>query len=302
MEASAKAIPMPTSQKDKEKLKTKRLSDNKPQKDDPFVEGCTWADYQVHPVSNKYQVKIDFSKPDQLWYYLGKTSTEARAQYTEDPAKQRHNLKSNYLDTLPKSPKPIKPPKATPSYVPRYPYPPATSFGGPYPAVGPAANPISARPEKPYVYKPRKPVEANLAAPGSFATQRFTPTAPLPAPPQQASPVYHHYSYMQPQARQAPAPCSAQRFEVKTPQHFANGGHPSGPSRPPAQPQRHHQWQHSAAPRPAPPPPPHAPAPVTHQQAAYGQPRPQVKGSWQVHTSIYQKYPFFQVNHNRYVS
>ncbi|RSM05768.1 hypothetical protein CEP52_006065 [Fusarium oligoseptatum] len=311
--ASAKAIPMPTSQKDKEKLKTKRLSDNKPQKDDPFVEGYTWADFQVHPVSNKFQVKIDFSKPDQLWHYLGKTSTEARAQYTDDPANPRHNLKSNYLDTLPKEPKPVKPPKVIPANVPRYTYAPPTSFGGPYPAVRPAP-PVSARPEKPYVYKPRKPVDANFAsAAGSFTTQRFTPAAPAPAPPQQPPTVYHHYSYTQPQGRQAPAPYSAQRFEVKTPQSFANGGQSSGPSRPPAQPQ-YHQWQQPAAPRPAPPshaPPSHAPAPtpapapaptpapVTQQQANHGYPRPQLKPSWQVHTSIYHKYPFFQVNHNR---
>jgi hypothetical protein len=206
------------------------------------------------------------------------------------------------LDTLPKDPKPVKPPKVVPANVPRYTYAPATSFGGPYPAVRPAAPPVSARPEKPYVYKPRKPVGANFAAAaGTFTTQRFTPTAPAPVPPQQPPTVYHHYSYTQPQGRQAPAPYSAQRFDVKTPQSFANGGHSSGPSRPPAQPQ-HHQWQHSAAPRPAPPARAPAPAPVTQQQANSGYPRPQPKPSWQVHTSIYHKYPFFQVNHNRYVS
>jgi hypothetical protein len=32
------------------------------------------------------------------------------------------------------------------------------------------------------------------------------------------------------------------------------------------------------------------------------QSHPQTKGTWQVYPSIYQKYPFFQVNHNRFVS
>src|SRR5690349_19945475 len=128
---------MPNSQKDKEKVRTKRLDDNKTQKDDPFVEGFTWAAVRVHPVSIKFQVKIDFSKPDQLWHYLGKTSTEAIAQYTEDPAKPRPNPRGNYLDTLPKDPKPAKHPKVDPVNVSRYTYAPATSFGGPYPAVRP---------------------------------------------------------------------------------------------------------------------------------------------------------------------
>ncbi|KAF4977574.1 hypothetical protein FZEAL_5945 [Fusarium zealandicum] len=297
--ASANAIPMPASRKAQEKLNTKRLSDGKPQKDDPFVEGCTWAEFQLQEVSNKDQVKVDFLKPDQVWHYLGKTSTEARAQYTEDPAKQRHNPRGNFMETIPKPPRPV--PSAS---TPRYKFQNPTAYGGSYSTLGPVPNPVSARPDRPYVYKPRIPAQTSSNGPGNYTTQRFTPAGPSPAPTQHARPMYHHYSYTQSPGSQGAAAYSAQRFEVKTPQNYSPGANASGvphPANPVAQ--RHHtQWPNTAAP-PRPMPTPrtfqHAPAPVTQQQAVAAQPRPQVKGQWQVYSSIYQKYPFFQVHHNR---
>ncbi|KAF5027776.1 hypothetical protein F66182_107 [Fusarium sp. NRRL 66182] len=316
--ASASAIPMPTSQKAKEKLKAKRLYDDKPQKDDPFVEGYTWAEFQLRSVANKDQVKIDFSKPDQVWHYLGKTSTEARAQFTEDPNQKRHNPKGNFLSTIPKPTKPVS------SYAPRYSYPPTTSYNVPQ-----KASPAQ-RLEKPYVYKPRKPTANNLPASGTFTTQRFSPATPSPNPaqPGQQRPVYYHYSYVPSPGNQGPpaypTAYSAQRFGVKPSQAYAPNGStlgvhnhvntslhhqhnqwpkttvPSspvpgpGPSTAPARTAHVHPYQH---------PYPHQsvyqpPAPVA-QQAHLTQSRPQAKGPWQIHSSIYQKYPFFQVNHNR---
>lgn len=306
--ASANAIPMPASQKAKEKLKTKRLHDGKPQKDDPFVEGCTWAEFQLHSVTNKEQVKIDFSKPDQIWHYLPKTSTDARAQFTEDPAKKRHNPRGNFLSTVPK---PVKPPKPVPAYTPQRPYQPATPYS-------------AGRLERPYVYKPRIPAENNLPTMGSFTTQRFTPTAPPPVT-NQHQPVQYQYQYVQPQPvpsgqQQPPPPTySAQRFEVRpSPAHTTPGSTPNvhSPMNTPGHPQ-HTQWPRTtniphAAPTPAATGATHpyhgayqttAQAPVPHQQAhPIQQQHHQAKGSWQVHQSIYQKYPFFQVNYNRFVS
>ncbi|KAF4966643.1 hypothetical protein FSARC_5692 [Fusarium sarcochroum] len=312
--ASANALPMPASQKAKEKLKAKRLHDGKPKKDDPFVEGCTWAEFQLHPVTNKEQVKIDFSKPDQIWHYLAKGSTDARAQFTEDPAKRRHNPKGNFLSTVPKPVKPAKPPKPAPTHAPRYPYQSTTPYAAPYNAA-PGAAPGAARLEKPYVYKPRKPAENNFPPQGTFTTQKFTPAAPSPTPAQQR-PMYYHYSHPQPPVQQSAPAYSAQRFEVRPSSAYAPAG--SAPRvHSPMNTAAHHQHnQHSqwpkttAAPVHVSPPAPAAathpyhsayqtPAPVTQQQAHPVQSRPQVKGSWQVHSSIYQKYPFFQVNHNR---
>jgi len=51
-------------------------------------------------VLNPFQRKIDLSKPDQLWFYLGEASTEARAEYTHDPSISVHNPKSVFLDSV----------------------------------------------------------------------------------------------------------------------------------------------------------------------------------------------------------
>ncbi|KAF5691767.1 regulator of deoxyribodipyrimidine photo-lyase PHR1 [Fusarium circinatum] len=284
--ASAKAIPMPASQKAKEKLKTKRLHDSNPQKDDPFVEGYTWAEFNSHPVANKEQVKIDFCKPDQIWYYLPKKSTEARAQFTEDPRIPRHNHRGNFLSTVPK---PVKPPRPVPGYPPRQAYQPAV----PYPA---------ARLDKPYMYKPRTPAPNNYPAMGNFTTQRFTPAAPSPVPVQQ-QPGNYRYPYARPipAGQQATPAYSAQRFEVRqSPAYTAPGNTPGVQSPVNTLPHyQQNQWQGRytpALPAPTPshpqvahpyPQPHQVSAPVNHHQAS------------QADVSIFQKYPFFQVNHNR---
>ncbi|KAG8675684.1 hypothetical protein FPOAC2_01754 [Fusarium poae] len=303
--ASANAIPMPASQKAKDKLKTRRLHDGKPQKDDPFVEGCTWAEFQLHPVSNKEQVNIDFSKPDQIWHYLPKTSTDARAQFTEDPAKQRHNPQGNFLSTVPKPVKPVRPPRAVPPYAQQRPYQPGTPYN-------------TGRLERPYVYKPRIPAESNLPTMGSFTTQRFAPTAPLPVPIQHHHTQYPSYAQPVPPGHQSPHPAySAQRFEVRSsPAPIPPGSTPTmhNPLNAPVHSQ-HTQWPRvTNASHPSPVPAAAAgvtyfhkgvhqspyQAPAHHQQAhPVQQQNHHMKASWQVHQSIYQRYPFFQVNYNR---
>jgi hypothetical protein len=162
---SPNAIPMPKSRKDKESLNTsKRQADDLPRADDPFVKGCTWAEFKNENIArNPYQVKIDFTKENQIWFYLGKTSTEAKAQFTEDPAKPRHNPKGHFLDTIPK-PAPAAPRQ---SYAASYPSNVSQNSlnalnalktsGRPYQSGLQAQlqTPTSNRPEKPYVYKPR---------------------------------------------------------------------------------------------------------------------------------------------------
>lgn len=295
--ASANAIPMPTSRKAKDKLKATRQQDDKPRKDDPFAEGYTWSEFHLQDVSNKDQVKIDFTKQDQIWHYLGKTSTEARAQYTEDASRPRHNPKGNFLDTIPKPPKPPKP--VSTAYVQQRPmYAPVASYGSPYSALNAAGavgvmptTSASARPMKPYVYKPRKPVDSNVSGMGVFAAQQFSPAAPSTA--QLTRPAYPQHPYVQNPGHQNTGQYSAQRFDIKTPQAYMP--HTA------AQPQ--HQWQQRVvAPGPVAPHRAHhipSAAQPSQQQPAPAQPRPQARAAWQVHSSIYQKYQFFQVNHNR---
>jgi hypothetical protein len=156
---SANAIPLPP--KSKQSLVTsKRQANDLPRKEDPFLPGYTWEEFNTFKLErNPYQVKIDLSKENQVWFYLGKNSTDAKAQFTEDPAKPRHNPKGHFLDTIP------KPPPASSS---RHSYPAS------YPSSGVNQNALNAaratgrpslphtnsRSEKPYEYKPRGGTES----------------------------------------------------------------------------------------------------------------------------------------------
>jgi hypothetical protein len=172
--ASANALPMPTSRKAKDHINaTKRATAEVPRAEEPFVDGCTWAEFHTGEPQNPTKLKVDMSKQDQVWYYLGKPSTEAKAQYTEDPAKEQHNPKSNYLDSLPK-PKPPPAPVAQPRRS-------TSAVHPPYPAGSYLAPTVAmAKAEKPYQYKPRDLPKPSASLP--YTSQQFTPSTP--APPQ----------------------------------------------------------------------------------------------------------------------
>jgi hypothetical protein len=219
---------MPKSRTAKESLNTtKRQVDDLPRKDDPFVEGCTWAEFNDFKLTkNSFQVNIDFTKENQIWYYLGKHSTEARAQFTEDPAKPRHNPKGHFLETLP------KPAISTmrPSYAASYPAKAnqvnhnalnasRTLVRPPQPSN--TSVPVSVNPSKldrPYVYKPRTSgdkyqIDAqayhsqqnflNRSAPYSYGTDpRWRPSEPSAAPP-----LYrNHQNYASPSTSSQASP------------------------------------------------------------------------------------------------
>jgi hypothetical protein len=175
---SANAIPMPKSRLAKESLNTtKRLADDAPRADDIFGEGFTWSEFKCENIArNTSQVKVDFKKENQIWFYLGKTSTEAKAQFTEDLAKARHNPKGHFLDTIP------KPVVATPRH----------SYGASYPSTNVNQNALNAsraasasrpsqpaaliststKPEKPYVYKPRNTGETYRVDQQAYLSQQ----------------------------------------------------------------------------------------------------------------------------------
>lgn len=269
--ASAKAIPMPSSRKAQDQLNARRLHDDKPKKDDAFVEGYTWAEFRLEPTSNKDQARVDFSKPDQTWHYLGKTSTDARAQYTEDPARQRHNPKGNFLDTLPKPPKPAPAPKsAARARAPTV--PPAGGFAysfNHHPDV--PTSTATGRLGKPYTYKPKTPPGPQLA-PLLHAPQKIAPSAAQPP-----GPAYQHNDNL-PRASYPkniyptanPGPADTSSAQVRTSAPLQHPGHASNMRRPPG--------------------------PYQKAASIY-----QIRPTWQVHSSVYYKYPFFQVNHNRCV-
>ncbi|KAI6248845.1 DNA damage-responsive transcriptional repressor RPH1 [Erysiphe necator] len=102
---SANAIPMPVSFKAKESLNTCiRQVNDLPRPRDKFVESFTWAEFVTIAITNNPdQVKVDLTKDSQIWYYIGKTSTEAKAHYTDDLKKPWDNSKGHFLSTVPKS-------------------------------------------------------------------------------------------------------------------------------------------------------------------------------------------------------
>jgi len=253
--ASANALPMPTTRKAQQELNAKkRPEDELPRKDDLFVEGgFTWAEFNsCEAIRNPTQVQIDLSKENQLWHYLGRNSTETKAQYTEDPARPVHNKKSMFLETIPKPivTLPPRPAPRRPSFAASYPRqampPPAMPLvqgvqAGPQQSssmprqvlaspklLPPVAKPAGqikqemiARPNplaKPYVYKPRKSMDSS---PGSqFTPQKFAPKAPPPISPvsqqlvaNQQRAASHHHQQQQHSAGKGPSFGTDRRFK-----------------------------------------------------------------------------------------
>lgn len=81
-----------------------------------------WSEFHTsRAVRNPSQEKIDLSKPKQLWFYLGKTSTEAKAHYTGDLSKPINDPAANFLDSVRPPPLPFVPPVQRRSYPASYP-------------------------------------------------------------------------------------------------------------------------------------------------------------------------------------
>ena len=168
---SPNAIPLPKSFKAKESLNTsKRQIDDLPRADDPFGTGFTWAEFKTEAIPrNPAQTKVDFVKENQVWYYLGKNSTEAKAQFTEDLANPRHNPKGHFLDTIP------KPTSTAPrqSYAASYPSTLGqnnfnSSKASPRPSPVANLNKLG----KPYIYKPRINDDAYRIDPQAYRSQQ----------------------------------------------------------------------------------------------------------------------------------
>lgn len=166
--------------------------DEIPRKGDQFVDGgFTWAEFNTcdELQGNKDQAKVDLAKDNQVWYYLGRISTEAKSQYTENPMLPRHNPRSNFLASIPKPPKPPKSAsqqvhsQQLASYAPQQPSPLANATSAPTSADAAAVNP-----GKPYVYKPRKPVQPTWNRTSSQAVAEASPVhmqSSSPYPPGQ---------------------------------------------------------------------------------------------------------------------
>ncbi len=139
---------------------------------DPFHDPNSeqkWAEWHTAPEVTQRVAKVDLSKEERLWYYLGKTSTEARPQYTENPARPRNNPKSNFLDSVKPPPPPIPTFNRT-GYTGGYSIKPA-------PIAVPPRTPIQqVQGSRPYQYKPK---DTNWKSPVWNPDTRKNPNSPV---------------------------------------------------------------------------------------------------------------------------
>ena len=121
---NAKPMPVEMARTTKTTAEAPRHADH-PKTDDPFCDGSAthkWSEFATcKPFKNSAQVNIDFGKADQLWHYLGKTSTEAKAQYTHNPSVTINNVKGNFLESVRIASAPVHPPAPRKSYPASYP-------------------------------------------------------------------------------------------------------------------------------------------------------------------------------------
>jgi hypothetical protein len=82
----------------------KDLAPTIPHPGTPFCDansGFQWAEFEcVGGPREATVVRVDLARAEQMWYYLGESSTECRAQYTHDPSIAMHNPRSNFLESL----------------------------------------------------------------------------------------------------------------------------------------------------------------------------------------------------------
>lgn len=102
---SENAKPLPAHLASKSRTTAENPAKNEPKADEPFGDPQSkfvWSEFNTcKPFRNPSQVNVDIiEKRKQLWFYLGRTSTEARAQYTENPALELNNPEANFLESV----------------------------------------------------------------------------------------------------------------------------------------------------------------------------------------------------------
>ena len=99
----AKPLPAELARKSRTTAEDPANNDD-PKPNDPFGDpdsNFRWEEFDSRKAfRNPAQVKIDVDKPNKLWYYIGKSSTEAKAQYTADVAVQQNNPTANFLESV----------------------------------------------------------------------------------------------------------------------------------------------------------------------------------------------------------
>jgi hypothetical protein len=237
---SANAKPLPEHLKESDSsLAITNRTDGVPEIGDPFQDPNStekWAEFNTAPEVTQKVAKTDLNKPNKLWYYLGKTSTEARPQYTDNPAIQKHNTKSNFLDTVKPAPLPI--PIARQSYPASYPIqpsplsiPPRTPMQQQQQQQQQQRQQQHLRPgEKPYQYKPRTDATWKSPVYNYSPDTRKNPNSPVAHQPnvvydhRAVGPQYGHPSHSNGHHQHRP---SQTNFHHYSPPQTSSGWKPS---------------------------------------------------------------------------
>ena len=214
---SSNAIPMPEGM-NKKAVSISNRQDGVPTQDQPFHDNpdYKWHDFynmDMPPpgyLSSKIQapmrLKVNIDTPDQLYFYLGEPSTEAKCFFTEKAGSSEVAQKANFVER-------VQPRPGYGHQAPRQ-----QLAARPTPGQKQNANPYGGtifRHEKPYAYKPRDPMQPNnymmAIDPQSLANQRnfLTDSSNGGRQPQQYGqprPLAPQYSYQGGDTAYSPQP------------------------------------------------------------------------------------------------
>jgi hypothetical protein len=287
---SANAKPLPEHLKENDAcLDITNRTDGVPEMGDPFHDPNSerrWAEWYTAPEVTQEVAKVDFRKENQLWYYLGKPSTEARPHYTENPAIPRNNPKSSFLDTV-KPPPPPVPAFHRTSYPASYPIKPAPI------AVPPRTPMQQTYDNRPYNYKPKEQMPTSWKSPYQPDTRK-NPNSPVAHQPnvsydhRMPTGPYGQQTYQGYHSHRPPQPPQQQHFQYQPyvpPQSYSTASWKAQPvtSGPLlsgidkyAQPSPHNTalppYPYAQSPRQQ-PPSPYSPGPGQTNTPSYGPPR-----------------------------
>ncbi|KAL9039926.1 MAG: hypothetical protein Q9180_002237, partial [Flavoplaca navasiana] len=251
---SANAKPLPKHLLEKSRDSTEKVSDETPKANDKFCDPNAvhvWSEFHTcRAIRNPTQTKTDLSKPKQLWFYLGKRSTETKAQFTGDLAKRVNDPTANFLESVrPAPPVYVPPPPVQRKALPAsYPYgvnihaANAAGISKQY-QQRPSAKPqpsIKERPyngkyavndPKPYQYKPKEVANPDVyASLNKLSPYRTTSSQPQVSQPQA---MYNNVpAYRAPPAPMAPMTPAASRPALQPSNKPVDYQKP--PSQPPA--------------------------------------------------------------------
>lgn len=124
-----------------------------PMPDDPFNGPDSiqkWSEFTVASPYDKLQAKVDLSKSNQMWYYMGEKSTELKPQFTENLSLRRSNPAASFLDSVRPTGTSSAASTKRSSYPPAFPYNIKSAA-----SAESSTSQAAVQSAKPYQYQPR---------------------------------------------------------------------------------------------------------------------------------------------------